>query len=186
MSATSYRENLIKRVMDNSRGKTWEEAVNEWEITDCVEDDSRSESCICGKEELRYLYEIHNVVTDRYLYPIGSSCIRKFEREDLQEETSVAEGMFRLLHAVEQNAYLELSPELFSRKLLKALYERGAFEENQYNNYDARVDYEFMLKMFNKRDKSSITPLQDKKIKAILLNSIKPYLQAELENKIIG
>lgn len=104
--------------MDNSRERTWEEAVSEWKITDCVKDDSRSESCICGKEELRYLYEIHNVVTDQYLYPIGSSCIRMFEREDLQEETSVAEGMFKLLHAVEQNAYLELSPELFSGKLL--------------------------------------------------------------------
>ena len=185
MAVSLYRENLIKTVIDNSRGHTWEEAVCEWEITDCVEDDSRSKSCICGKEELRYLYEIHNVVTDRYLYPIGSSCIRKFEREDLQEKTSVAEGMFKLLHAVEKNAYLELSSELFSRKLLRALYERGAFEENRYNDYDASVDYEFMLKIFNTRDKSRITPLQDKKVKAILLNSIKPFLQKELQNKII-
>lgn len=37
--------------------------------------------------------------------------------------------------------------------------------------------------MFNKRDKSSIMPFQEKK--AILLNSIKPYLQKELKNKIV-
>ena len=37
----------------------------------------------------------------------------------------------------------------------------------------------------SKRDKSSITPFQEKKIKAILLNSIKPYLQKELKNKIV-
>ena len=119
------------------------------------------------------------------LQNIGSSCITKFEREDLCEETSVAEGMFKLLHAVEQNAYLELSPDLFSRKLLRALYERGAFVPSKFNNYDGANDYEFMLKMFNKRDKSSITPFQEKKIKAILLNSIKPYLQKELKNKIV-
>lgn len=69
MAISAYRENLIQRVMDNSYGNTWEEAVN-WEITDCVEDRSRKESCICGKEELKYLYEIHNVVTDKYLYPM--------------------------------------------------------------------------------------------------------------------
>lgn len=185
MAISTYRENLIQTVLDNSYGNTWEEAVNEWEITDCIEDRSRKESCICGKEELKYLYEIHNVVTDKYLYPIGSSCITKFEREDLCEETSVAEGMFKLLHAVEQNAYLELSPDLFSRKLLRALYKRGAFVPSKFNNYDGANDYEFMLKMFNKRDKSSITPFQEKKIKAILLNSIKPYLQKELKNKIV-
>lgn len=185
MAISAYRENLIQRVIDNSDGNTWEEAVSEWEITDCVEDNSRSESCICGKEELRYLYEIHNVITDKYLYPIGSSCIRKFEREDLQEETSVTEGMFKLLHAVEQNAYLEPSSDLFSRKLLKALYDRGAFVPNKYNNYNGKNDFEFMVKMFNKHDKSNITNLQERKIKAILLNSIKPYLQKELENKIL-
>lgn len=62
MAISTYRENLIQTVLDNSYGNTWEEAVNEWEITDCVEDRSRKESCICGKEELKYLYEIHNVV----------------------------------------------------------------------------------------------------------------------------
>ena len=50
------------------------------------------------------------------------------------------------------------------------------------NNGDE--DYDFMLKMFNKRDKSSITIKQDKKIKAILLNSIKPFLQEKLSCKI--
>lgn len=185
MGISAYQEKLIKIVIDNSYGHTWKEAVGEWEIIDCIEDGSRCKSCVCGKEELRYLYRIHNRLTDRYLYPIGSSCIRKFEREDLQDKTSIAEGMFKLLHAVEKNEYLKLSSELFSRKLLRALYEKGAFEANSYNNYDASSDYKFMLKMFNMRNKSKITPLQDKKIKAILLNSIKPFLQNELKNKVI-
>ena len=59
----------------------------------------------------------------------------------------------------------------------------GAFH-TPYNQYDGEEDYEFMLKMFNKRDKSTISVKQDKKIKAILLNSIKPFLQKTLAEKI--
>lgn len=91
--------------------------------------------------------------------------------------------MFKLLHAVESNRYLSLSSELFSRKLLKYLFEQGALD-TEYNDFDGEEDYEFMLKMFNKRNKSSITMRQDKKIKAILLNSIKPFLQNKLTEKI--
>ena len=83
MVISAYRGNLIQTVLYNSYGDTWEEAVNGWEITDCVEDRSRKESCICGKEELKHLYEIHNIVADKYLYPTGSSCTTKFERADL-------------------------------------------------------------------------------------------------------
>ncbi|MDE6699222.1 MAG: hypothetical protein K2J91_07080, partial [Lachnospiraceae bacterium] len=54
-----------------------------------------------------------------------------------------------------------------------------------YNHYDGVNDYEFMLKMFNKRDKSSITIKQNKKIKAVLLNSVKPFLLETLAEKIM-
>lgn len=57
---------------------------------------------------------------------------------------------------------MSLSSELFSRKLLRWLYEEGAFD-TEYNDYDGEDDYEFMLKMFNKRDKDSISLKQDKK-----------------------
>ena len=52
------------------------------------------------------------------------------------------------------------------------------------NDYDGEDDYEFMLKMFNKRDKDSISLKQDKKIKALLLNAIKPFLQDRLAEKV--
>ena len=45
------------------------------------------------------------------LYPVGSSCITKFDRKDLREKTSLMESQFKLLHAVEEG-------KLFSRKLL--------------------------------------------------------------------
>lgn len=180
----AYIDNLVCKVIESSKANTWDAAVLEWEITDCIEDPSCTSTCICGKENLKYRYTITNTKTYKHLIPIGSSCIHKFERKDLDEKTSLTEQTFRLLHAVEQNKYLTFSSDLFSRKLLLWLYNEKAFS-TAYNGYNGIKDYEFMLKMFNKRDKSSITPAQDKRIKAILLNSIKPFLQRKLSDKII-
>ncbi|MDD3142103.1 MAG: hypothetical protein PHX08_24505 [Lachnospiraceae bacterium] len=181
---STYYEKLIRTVIDNSEEDTWKEAVEEWKILDCEEDQTASSSCICGKENIRYLYTIKNVVNGNLLYPIGSSCITKFERADLKEEISVREGMFKLLHAIQANNYISLTADLFSRKLLKHLFDEGAFHSNQYNAYSGENDYQFLVKMFNKRDKSSISDAQKKKIRAIIVSSIKPYLVELLGKKI--
>lgn len=165
----TYVENLIMEVIKHSESKRWEDAVTEWKIDDCEEDDSCSSKGICGKENIKYLYTIRNELNGKVLFPIGSSCIRKFNRTDMNEEIVLRESTFKLLHAVGDNRYLSLSTELFSRKLLRWLYENGAFN-TEYNQYGGYGDYEFMLRMFNKRDKNAITEKQDKKIKAILLN----------------
>ncbi len=179
----STYNNLIKEVISSSESDTWEEAVDEWEIVDCEEDMECRSACICGKENIRYLYTIQNTYNGNKLYPIGSSCINKFGRSDLREVTTLAEQQFKLYHAVENENYISLSSELFSRKLLAWLHDEGAFD-TAYNNYDGESDYRFMLKMFNKRDKDSITTKQDKKVKAIILNSIKPFIQSHLSDRI--
>lgn len=160
--ASIYVERLIKRVIELSQSNNWDTAVAEWEIADCEEDDTLSESCVCGKEHLYYLFTIENAINGNTLFPIGSSCIKKFGRDDLDDEAAVREKMFKLYHAVEDNRFISLSPEFFSRKLLKKLYDEGAFD-CEYNGYDGYDDYEFILKMFNKRDKPSITLGQQKK-----------------------
>ena len=48
--ARIYMERLIKTVIELSHGNDWDTAVVEWEIIDCEEDSTLSESCICGKE----------------------------------------------------------------------------------------------------------------------------------------
>ena len=178
---SAYYRNLIQRVIDNSESDIWESAVFEWEIFDWEEDETLESSCICGKENLRYLFTIRNTLNGNILYPIGSSCIKKFERADLDEEAAVKEQLFKLLHAIENNRFLTLSSEFFSRKLLRHLYEIGAFKPTQYNNYNPEEDYQFMLDMFNKRSR---TMKQEKKVTAIILNSIKPFLYEMLQNKV--
>lgn len=178
---SNYFQTLIKDVLDNSESEYWEDAVTEWEIVDVEEDERLEESCICGKEHLRYLFTIKNQLNGNELYPIGSSCIKKFEREDLKLQVDVKEQLFKLLHAVEENQFLQLSSEFFSRKLLLYLYEIGTFKPTKWNDFQPKKDYKFMLDMFNKRTR---TDKQDKKATAIILGSIKPFLQVELAGKV--
>lgn len=145
MMASSYYQNLIKRVLEASTTDNWEIAVREWDIVDCEEDEEHASECVCGKENLRYLFTIRNRETGRSLYPIGSSCIEKFERDDLDYEVDVQMDMYRLAHAMERGERIELTSKYFSKKLLYALYEEGAFAPNKYNRYDGTNDYQFML-----------------------------------------
>lgn len=177
----SYHQNFIQCVIDNSESAKWKSAVLEWEIFDCEEDERRESSCLCGKENIRYLFTIRNYKNDNTLYPIGSSCIKKFNRNDLDDIVKVSEQLFNLFHAIENNSYITLSSEFFSRKLLKHLYDSGAFKPTKYNDYDPEHDYLFMLDMFNKRSR---TERQENKITAIMLNSIKPFLRELLRDKI--
>lgn len=178
-----YVRTLIAKVINASEADNWENAVQEWAIAGCIEDKSKSHSCICGKEELVYLFTIRNEINGNILFPIGSSCIKKFEREDLSEQAALHEQMFKLYHAVESGRFISLNSEYFSRKVLKHLYDVGAFN-TKHNRFNGTVDYEFMLKMFNKRDKKGITEVQHRKIRAIIVASIKPYLEKTLQDKV--
>lgn len=181
-SGKSYK--LIEKVLKNSISKNWSDAVQEWDITDSEEDEYFESTCICGKENIKYLYTIENIKNGKVLYPIGSSCIKKFKRKDLNKVTSVNESLFKLLHAVRDNKFISLNSDLFSRKLLKYLYENGAFKATKYNDFNCKSDYKFMLDMFNKR--SEPTTKQQSKINAIVVNSIKPFLEDQLSSKIVS
>jgi len=178
---SSYN-NLIKTIIDSSNANNWDSAVLEWDIIDCIEDDSNDSSCVCGKENIKYLYRIENINNGNEVFPIGSTCIKKFGREDLNEKTSISEKMFQLLHAIEDNRFISLTSEFFSKKLLRHFYEEDVFESNHYNRFNPENDYNFMLDMFNKR--SEPTEKQASKIRGIIVVSIKPYLENILNRKI--
>lgn len=178
----AYYKSLIEAVLRLSEANDWKSAAVEWSIYDLEEDEALTQSCVCGKENLRYLFTISNTVNGNTLYPIGSSCIMKFERTDLNEQVSAKKQLFKLLHAIESNSFLTLSSDLFSRKLLHYLYVNGAFKATKYNEFKPINDYQFMLDMFNKGQRRS--EKQDQKAAAIILNSIRPFLRQELNEKI--
>ncbi len=150
------------------------ESMND--IIDCEEDEDASSDCICGKEHLKYLFTIRNKVTQKVLYPIGSSCIQKFHRDDMDDVVKVKENMYKLYHAIERKEHIEMNSKYFSKKMLYYLYELGTFEGNCYNGFSGENDYYFLLNMFNKKDKNTITPRQRRKVNCLIAYSIKPVL----------
>lgn len=180
---SEYMKHFVNRVVDLSEADNWEESVKEWKISGCDEDEFAMTSCICGKENIRYLYTIKNVKNGHQLSPIGSQCIKKFKRTDLNQVTSLYERLFKLYHASQNNEFIVLSSEFFTKRLLEYLHNQGAFVPNQYNNYNGDADYQFILKMFNKRNKTSITAKQKSKIRAVILTSILPAVKREIEGR---
>lgn len=172
------RAALVQEVLASSQAPTWERAVMEWQIVACEEDLSQESACVCGHQQLRYLFTIENGRNGNALFPIGSVCIKQFGRQDLDDEAAIREKLFQLLHAVENGRFISLKSGLFSRKLLLFLFEQGAFQPNVYNGFDGENDYEFMLEMFNKHNDP--TERQQGKINAVIFWSVLPYLRTLL------
>lgn len=177
----NYYENFVSVILENSESKDWDEAKTEWDITNVYEDESLSESCICGKENLRYVYTITNRISGKSLYPIGSHCITHFENPDLNERIETDKQLFKLAHAINVHEEIDFSSKYFSKKLLKFLYDNEAFMANKYNHYNPKKDYDFLLKMFNMKNEGSTK--QRDKIKAIYLNSIVPFVKEYVKIK---
>ena len=178
---SSKQEQLMAEVLKYSHARGWHQAVMEWYVCSVGEDPTLQTSCVCGQEGLRWLYTIENRITGSRLYPIGSKCINRFGRPDLDRDAALQLEFYRLLHAIGTNCFITLSPDLFSRKLLLYLYELGAFTANPFNRFEPIIDYLFMLKMFNIGLKRSL--YQERKATAIILTWIKPFLQEMLREK---
>lgn len=174
------RQKLIDAIVENSEADTWDDAVQEWSMIHCSVDSSCSSQCVCGQESIKYLFEIRNEYNGNLLFPIGSRCIHKFGRKDLNEQVSVYEQMCKLLEAVKNREYISFGSDMFSKKLLKYLYENGAFTPSPYNMNNPYNDYLFMLDMFNKRSDPTIH--QKKKINAIVLKEIIPFCRSQIES----
>lgn len=147
-----YTDNLIGTVIGLSVADDWEGARREWEIVGCEVDEIHSATCVCGKEGLRYVYTIANTETGETLSPIGSSCIKKFEQSDMDEELAGWQQAIKLMEEaarIGKEDYVHLHSGSYSRKLLYFLYEQDAFRPTKYNGYDGYNDYLFLLDMFN-------------------------------------
>lgn len=166
---------LRETIMSNSVSKIWSSAVEEWKITSMEEDEYADSICVCGNTGLRYLYEIRNDRNGNVLFPIGSTCIKKFERDDLDEEVENRDRMLKLMSAVKRREKITLSSTYFSRKLIEHLHLNKVFIATHYNHFDGNNDYQFMLDMFNKRKR---TASQERKETAIIMNSILPYIRS--------
>ena len=116
-----YTDNLIGTVIGLSVADDWEGARREWEIVGCEVDETHSATCVCGKEGLRCVYTIANTETGETLSPIGSSCIKKFEQSDMDEELAGWQQAIKLMEEaarIGKEDYVHLHSGSYSRKLL--------------------------------------------------------------------
>lgn len=174
---SKYTDNLINPIINASKDKSsWEKAVEEWEIVSCAIDYSNRSTCICGKENIRYLYTIRNKHTGICFYPIGSSCISKFGRKDLIKQANNLKTLIDLRHLIEEGTKIELNAKYFTAKFILYLHENKVFNPNKYNNYNADSDCAFALKMFRKRN--TLSNKQKYRLDKILQYSIIPYIMS--------
>lgn len=144
MDDEKYFKNFISPVRNNSVSPGWEDAKTEWEIWDYKKTTNSNTKCICGHENIKYLFTIRNKVNGKKLFPVGSCCIKKFKEPGWDEKFKAIKEEINLLYHYKHNKYIELSDVYFSPDLLKHLYNEGAFDNRQNRG---KEDYEFMLKM---------------------------------------
>lgn len=68
MMASSYYQNLIKRVLEASTTDNWEIAVREWDIVDCEEDEEHASEQQHRKIRGLIAYSIKPFLRERLKY----------------------------------------------------------------------------------------------------------------------
>ncbi len=175
---TSNFDDLKRAVLARSHHTHWSSAVNEWQIVDLEEDPSGAGICVCGQLNLVRLFTIKNSITGQSLFPIGSSCINHFGRTDLNQEVNLLEALAKIRSALQSGRPVSFDTQYFSRALLEWLYDENVFTPDQWNEGDGWNDYDFLLTMFNKRKKDTITSRQRYKLAAIVRNKVFPFVQS--------
>lgn len=169
---------LQEVVLTYSESNNWEEARFEWDIEKCVEGTA---TCICGQSNLRYLYGIKNRQNGKELYPVGTTCIKRFDHgSSVFENYDVWECLYHLRDDIKRYNYgpiFELNSSIFSKKLFKFMYNIGIFKPTPYNKNDPANDWKFMIDMFNK-PKENRSEKQCSKIRAIVMSQIVPWIKS--------
>lgn len=165
---------LVQAVTNLSTSAAWALAVNEWDVTQLEEKPAGTGICVCGQTGLVKLFTIRNRLYGSELHPIGSVCVNKFGRDDLDRQIDLFSDLHALRKVILDGGQVSLTSEFFSRAMLEHFYFSDVFTPDQWNGGDGERDYEFLAKMFNKRIKDSITNAQHRKIYMLLQNKVIP------------
>lgn len=111
--------------------------------------------CICGKCHLRWLYTLENKITGKRLFPVGSQCIKRFQREDLNKQMREQQAFIELLNYYhllkhpedrteeDKTKYpdtIKLSSGLITNSLMNYLYHKKLLvpgpQDLDYGSYD--------------------------------------------------
>lgn len=177
---------LFREVVSKSESDVWEEAVREWDVASVREDEGRVESCVCGHEHLRYLFTIRNRLNGSEIYPIGSTCIKKFKRGSLSKDVDCRLQAIRLMREAERlgrGRYVGLRSGFFSRNLITHMRNKGAFRRDDRPIGDAERDYGFLYDTFNKR---KLDDEQQARVDEIIRDYVYPWLRDLYREVVLG
>lgn len=163
-------QKLLEGVISASVSNDWQEAKSEWAVVDYYE--RPDESCLCGKEPIVHCHTIENTTTGETLGPIGSTCIKKFESPQMNDDVSLTRTFVELNNAF--NNYVEIDDIktlLRNKKLLTQISNDNVFDKS--NN-------EFYRKMVNKR--APANDAQESWFKYAVFRVVKPYIQDIVKN----
>lgn len=174
MAKGTLFDELVRVVLGASESSVWNVAVTEWRVTALEEDPAAKGICTCGKVGLAKLFTIKNKLNENELYPIGSHCVKQFGIDELDQEVSLLERLLFLRKAFSEDC-VEFTSEFFSKALLAYFQSQDVFTKDAWNK-DGEQDLVFLLKMFNKKNKKTISSKQQRKICLLLSKKIKPYV----------
>lgn len=165
-SGDRIRATLV-RTVEAATGLPWDVARRGLEVTGMGVDEDAAGECVCGQPNLRYLYTIEHL-SGAVLYPIGSDCIHHFGVVGMVDKARTLRHLHDLAAVVARGEHLTLrgpGRNLTAARLL-ALYDSGAFTPSAWNGGDPARDYDFLLRMFRKRNDPSDSSVR--KIAALL------------------
>lgn len=129
------KKSLEKVILQNSNATDIDLAVCEWGIDlEELSFDEHSSTCVCGKKDLKYIYTIYNKENGNTLYPIGSVCIKEFEREDLLEELKNIESIIKVHNYGLEHKKLKLNSDCVNRRVISYLDSLDFFPEGNKIN----------------------------------------------------
>lgn len=146
---------------------------DEWVYDGCYR---KEDQCVCGKEGIRTVFVIRNIVTNVVLSPIGSVCIWKFNN-NIIAELKAKEFNFNLLDALGRgNKYMEqniaMTQAFISKKDIERFYKARVITSEEKKD---------CLRALNKRSAT----ISDFDIGTdILFDKIIPAVKASLEEEV--
>ena len=126
MENTNYNK-LITEIINLSNNKYWNDAKLEWS---CVDVDLNTEGiCLCG-HHLSNLYHIKNKLNGNKAI-VGSSCVKKFENNDMDNYLSFINEYQKLINKQKKNGIEQSLPI----SLINKMYQYGRLNEIEYKFY---------------------------------------------------
>lgn len=132
------RKNLYDAVLEASKADTWEQATKEWSEVSLIFNGIGRSNCVCGNA-IKYAYELFNGVTGKRLFPIGSDCVRHFQRisldQQLEEEEKLLRKLENLTRKAQKKEVIRVNKTDFDERLINWLWEKGAFKSIEAINF---------------------------------------------------